>query len=422
MRVGLEAEFFGVFRRSGEALPYEGDTGIHVILKTLARNFGYSPIIEDGLIIALKKGPSFITLEPGGQIELSAPPVKTIFEVKALLDAFLADLKRVEEYFPDVAFLAFGIQPFSRVEAVGWVPKKRYRLMADYLGTRGSLAHSMMKLTATNQINFDYLSEEHAMKSLRTVLGLSPIVSALFANACFSEGRPNGYMSLRQEIWRHTDNDRTGIPECFMRSGASFKDYVEYLLRMPVMFIVRGEEWHALGGISFRDFLRSGFKGLQATLADFELHMSTAFPEARLKQYLEVRGIDGQAPHMIPAVAAFWKGILYDEATIEKAWELVSGASPEERAVLWREVPQKALGVRFLGKSLWEYAEQLVALACESLARQVTTTESRTECYFLQQIEKEILSPRKVPAEVFLDRWNKDWKKDPREVLRALLI
>lgn len=422
MRVGLEAEFFPVYRQTGKALPYEGKVGVLAILQTLSQHFGYAPIMEGSVIIALKKGDSFITLEPGGQIELSAPPVKTIFEVQGLLDAFLADLKRIEEYFPEAAFLAFGIQPFSRVDDISLVPKKRYRLMADYLGAKGVLAHHMMKLTATNQINFDYLSETHAMDSLRVVLGISPIVSALFANACFSEGKPNGFLSKRQEIWRHTDADRSGIPECFLAMNASFRDYVEYLLKMPVMFIVRDDKWYSLNGISFRDFVRHGFEQTRATLADFELHLSTAFPEARLKQYLEIRGIDGQQTSMIPAVAAFWKGILYSREAREKAWALVAEASRESRRKLFAEVPKTGLNAAYLGKPLWDYAEELVGLSCESLARQVTVDETRTECLFLQKIMRELLEPRLSPAEHFLKKWETVWEKKPSNVIEALRI
>ncbi len=422
MRVGIEAELFPVFKDTGKALPYDGAVSVHAILEILARRFGYQPLLEEKAIIALKKDQTFITLEPGGQIELSAPPVKTIFEVEALIDSFLADLKRMEEYFPSIAFLAYGIQPFSRLDEIGMVPKRRYALMADYLSKHGVMALQMMKLTATNQFNFDYLSEEHAMASLRTVLALSPIIAALFSNACFSEGKPNGYLSKRQEIWRHTDPDRTGIPELFLKEGRTFRDYLEYILEMPLMFIVREGNWYPLDGVTFRNFIKNGFSGYHATIQDFEMHLSTAFPEARLKQYLEVRGMDGQSPQLIPAMAAFWKGILYEPNTREKAWRLVSGASSEDRRALVRSVPKLGLGTTFMGRPLWDFADELVALSCESLAKQMTVDEARSECLFLQRIMRLILDVRRSPAEQFLDRWFGSWGQNPEEVIKALRI
>lgn len=422
MRVGIEAELFPVFKDSGKALPYEGPVSVHAILKTLADRFGYQPIMEETAIIALKKDQTFITLEPGGQIELSAPPVKTIFEVETLINEFLADLKRMEEFFPAAAFLAFGIQPFSRLEDIGMVPKKRYELMASYLGKRGSMALQMMKMTATNQFNFDYLSEEHAMASLRTVLALSPIISALFANACFSEGKTNGYLSKRQEIWRHTDSDRSGIPECFLEEGRTFRDYLEYILEMPLMFIVREGAWHALDRVTFRQFIKNGFQGQFATLQDFEMHLSTAFPDARLKQYLEVRGMDGQSPPLIPALAAFWKGILYEPKTREKAWALVARSSKQDRSNLMSSIPKRGLAGEFMGRPLWDFADELVSLSCESLAKQTTQDESRSECLFLQRIMRILLDPRRSPAEQFLESWNGVWAGNPAEVIKALRI
>ncbi|HTL48631.1 MAG TPA: glutamate-cysteine ligase family protein, partial [Verrucomicrobiae bacterium] len=227
---------------------------------------------------------------------------------------------------------------------------------------------------------------------------------------------------FRQEIWRYTDPERSGILWELLDERRRFRDYLEYVLKMPVMFIVRGGDWIPLGGISFREFLKNGYQGAQATLNDFELHLSTAFPEARLKQYLEIRGIDGQSAELIPSVAAFWKGILYDEKTRDKAWQLVASATREERQRLVEEVPRKGLQAS-LGKTpILEIARELVALSCASLGTQTTEEEGRSECVFLKRIQKAITDPGKSPAETLLEKWNNEWQGDIRQMLAYLRI
>lgn len=417
MRVGIEAEFFAVFRDTGQALPYEGPVSIHAILKGLAERYGYEAIHEGTAIIALKKAENMITLEPGGQIELSAPPVKTAFEVEEQLKAFIKEISGATDSLPAVRFLATGLQPVSSLEEISWVPKKRYRLMAEYLGKRGGLSHSMMKQTATNQVNLDYLDEEHAMCLLRTAFGITSIVSAMFCNSPFSEGRPNGYLSRRLEIWRHTDTDRTGILSRFLQPHAGFKDYLNYVFDMPMIFIVRDGDWIPMDGKPFRRFLKEGYNKRPATIADFELHLSTAFPEVRLKQYIEVRGIDGQRPALIPAVAAFWKGILYDGATREAAWDLVSFLTAEDRIKLAADVPRLGLQAAAGKYSAGDIAQELVDLACSSLGKQTVSPETRTECIYLNNLRAQIIRPRKTPAERLLEFSREDGSID----LQALM-
>jgi len=422
MRVGIEAEFFAVFRDSGQALPYEGPVSIHTILKTLADRFNYEPLHEGAAIIALRKDENMITLEPGGQIELSAPPVKTAFEVEGQLKAFIEQISVIRELMPSVRFLATGLQPVSRIDEISWVPKKRYRIMGEHLGRRGKLAHSMMKQTATNQVNLDYLNEEHAMSILRASFGITSIVSAMFCNSPFSEGRPNGYLSQRLEIWRHTDPERTGILYRFLEPGSSFKDYLDYVLDMPTIFIVRDGDWVPMQGKPFRQFLKEGYNKRPATIADFELHLSTAFPEVRLKRYIEVRGIDGQRPALIPAIAAFWKGILYDGDTREAAWDLVSGLTAETRAKLAADVPRLGLKAPVGRHSAGDIAQELVDLACASLGKQAVSPETPSECVYLNYLRDEIIRPRKTPAEKLLEFSKKDGSVDIKALMEFISL
>ncbi len=424
MRVGIEVEILGIEKKTGKALPYEAKPGIHQILQAMVETFGYEPVKEGEAIIALKRGDkTLITLEPGGQIELSAPPVFNVFEIQDQLKAFFSELRQIRQKFPQIEWLAYGIQPFSTLKEITWmVPKTRYQIMTDHFKTHGTLSHEMMKLTATNQINFDYLSEENAMSNLRVALSITSIVTALFAHSSFSGGKPNGYLSRRLEIWNHTDPERSGPILSFTRPGCTFKDYVEYLLRMPIIFIVRHGKWIPLKNIAFRDFIKNGAEGERATLGDFELHLSAAFPEVRLKQYLEVRGVDGQSVPLIPAAAAFWKGILYDCTAAEEAWKLVSFATEEERLKLHQDVPQLGLKAKLGTKPIFPIAEALVDLSCRSLAKQKPVEESRNECLFLETIREKIVRPGKSPAETLLEKWEGEFRHDPAQLIEYLSI
>ncbi len=415
--VGLEAEFLGIDHVTGKALHYEGKNGIHEVMKFLAASFGYEPLYDGKNIIALSRGKALISLEPGGQIELSAPPVLDVFDIERQIGIFLNELRTVERQMQGVRWLAYGIQPFSSLAEITWVPKTRYKIMADHLGRNGTLSHEMMKRTATNQLNVDFESEEDAMASLRTALGITSVVSALFANSSFSDGRPNGFKSYRMEIWNHTDPARTGLIMEFTRPGKTFRDYLEYILEMPMIFIVRDNRWVPVKERTFRQFIREGYGGAHATLGDFELHLSVAFPEARIKQFLEVRGVDGQSPDLIPAVAAFWKGILYDETAREEAWKLVSFASEEQRLQLHHEMPRLGLKAELGGKPIFPIAKQLVELACLGLAKQCTS-----ECVFLERIREKIIKPEKSPAETLIQKWEGEFAQIPSQLMNYLEI
>lgn len=421
LRVGLECELLGVHRYTGKALTYAGPVGIQEILCAMAEDFGYEPLRDGGDVIALKRGETLIGLEPGGQIELSASPVSTVFEVKKQLDSFLLELRQMRARFPGIEWLAYGIQPFSRLDEIDWVPKSRYAIMARHFASRGSQSHAMMKQTASNQLNFDYLSEEHAMTSLRTAFGITSVVSALFANSSFSGGRPNGFLTARLDIWNHTDPERAGLLVEFTRPDRTFQDYLDYILDVPMIFIVRRGKWLEMPGLTFRSYLKDGFHDEFATLDDFELHLSSIFPEARLKHYLEIRGADGQNPDRIPAVAAFWKGILYDADAQREAWRLVSFASESDRLNLHHTVPRYGLRARLGGKPILPIAQALVELSSAVLSRS-STGRGDDESVFLAEIARGLKHTGQTPAEILLGKWEGEFKKNPGRLIEYLSI
>ena len=237
-RVGIECEFFGIERETGKALPYLGPNGIEAILSRLAAVFHYEPVLEEGHVIALRKGDNWVTLEPGGQVELSAPPVRSIFESELQIQTFAAELREIKNYFPGITWISAGLHPFSRLEEISWVPKGRYELMSAYLKSRGKLSLEMMKRTATNQVCLDYADEAAAFAQFRVVFGITSIVSALFAHSSFSEGRPNGFLTQRLHIWNGTDPERSGLLLSFLEDGKSFRDYAEYLLEKASLQVV----------------------------------------------------------------------------------------------------------------------------------------------------------------------------------------
>ena len=411
--IGVECEFFGIEKETGKALSFSGPRGVEAILSRLAKAFHYEPVTENGRVIALRRAENWVTLEPGAQVELSASPVKTIAEVEGQIQKFAAELREMKHYFPGITWISVGLEPFSRLEEISWVPKRRYELMAEYLRKRGAAAHDMIKRTATNQVNLDYTNEETAFEELRVTLAVTSLASAMFAHSCFSEGRPNGYLTRRVQIWKETDSDRAGLLAEFLAPGRRFRDYVEYLLKMPMIFIVRDGVWIPMEGISFRRFLREGKDGFRATWADFELHLSTAFPEARFKHYLEIRGIDAQRLPLIPSVAAFWKGLLYDDEVRRKAGELMQSFSAQDILQLHNEVPRFAMKARLGGVPIIELARELYGLACRGL---------KDDCVYLARLNDEILKPGRSPAETLLAKWDGEFGRDPQKLIQYLEV
>lgn len=416
-RIGLELEVFAVNRITGLALPYSGSAGIHNILRRLSEMHGYELLLDGSNIIALTKGEKMIGLEPGGQIELSAPPVDNLFEMGHQVLEFRKELASLKTDFPEARFITLGFQPFSALQDIEWVPKTRYSLMAEYMKERGTLSHEMMKRTATNHFNFDYENEDDAMESLRAVMLISSFATALFSNSAFSEGRPNGFYSRRLEVWNHTAPERSGILTQFMEPGKKFKDYLNYALAIPVMFIVRDKRWIPVGNCTFRDFIRNGFQGQKATLGDFNLHLSTLFPEARFKQYLEVRGTDGLPSELIPAACAFWKGLLYHPPSRKAAIDRMLRIPMPDRLRIHQEMPTKGWET----ECFFDVIRELIRISTSGLAAQNGDLVPN-ETLFIKRIENKILKIGLPPGKQLCRAWETTLQKDPSALIESLSL
>ncbi len=400
-RIGVEAEFLPVYRKTGHAVPYFAPDGVGEFLKAMACMHYYHPVKQGSHIIALNRKDLSVSLEPGGQVELSAPPVSTIFQVDEQVKQFIIQLKTLEKKFPKIMFLSAGIQPFSPLASIEWTPKERYKIMRRRLPEHGELSQWMMKMTGTNQANFDFSDEEDANQKMKVALLATPAAAALFANSGFSEGKPNGYQTFRMQIWRKTDQTRSGYLTRFLKSRDIFSDYLDYVLDVPMLFIIRKRQYLEVKGRTFRQFIKSGYQGEKATLADFELHLTVLFPDVRLKQYLEVRCVDAQQPARIPAVAAFWKGLIYSKIARNGVLKLFRNVSEADLQSAYAELPRLGLKADLAGRPLLHWARDLMDLAGRGLAEQTTAYEKRNECVFLKPLV-ENLKRGKTPADSLL--------------------
>lgn len=412
--LGTESEKFGVFDRDGGFLAYEGNgAGIVDIFAALVSRHGWSEVREreGGPVIALRrhdddKKTRMITLEPGGQVELSGGAVETVHEVADEHAKHLDELKDVAGAW-GLRFLGTGYHPLAMREDLPWVPKERYAIMREYFPTRGTRGLDMMKRTATVQVNVDYSSEEDALRKMRVGLAITPIVTALFANSPFAEGAAHGGRSERARVWLDCDADRTGLLPCLWDPAAGLRDYVEWALDVPMYMFRRGAQVFANTGQSFRSFWQDGFEGQTASVADWQSHLATCFPEVRIKRTIELRGCDMLPEALLPAVPAFWAGILYDESSLAAAEELVQEVGLDLDTVralrpavaehgLRAELPQ--LSVKLLG-------HRLVRLAMAGLERRDRRDSSgRNETCFLEPI-LELAARGASPADLILKRY-----------------
>ena len=412
-RIGTEHEKFG-FRLDDLRPPtFDGDRGIEVLLTGLTR-FGWTPVQEHGRTIALTRDGASVTLEPAGQLELSGAPLVDIHETCRETNAHLAEVKQVASEL-QLGFLGMGFQPKWKREEMPWMPKGRYKIMRDYMPKRGTLGLDMMTRTCTVQVNLDFASEADMVKKFRVSLALQPIATALFADSPFTEGKPNGFQSYRSHIWTDTDPDRTGMLDFVFEDGFGFERYVDYLLEVPMYFSYRGGEYVDLSGQSFRRFMDGrldALPGQHPTLRDWSDHMTTAFPEVRLKKYLEMRGADGGPWSRLCALPAFWVGLLYDDAALDAAWDLVRDFSMAERNALRDGVPRHALKLPFRNGTVRELALEALKISAAGLHRRARLNRhGADEGRFLEPLI-EIAEDNQTPAERKLELFHGPWQGD----------
>jgi glutamate--cysteine ligase len=377
-RIGTEHEKIPFYRNGLSPVPYEGlpardQGGIRALLEGMQKRLGWAPVTDGPHIIGLYDATSGagLSLEPGGQFELSGAPLDTIHQTNAELDGHFSALKTVAAPL-GIGFLALGMSPKWRRGEIPLMPKHRYAIMAKYMPQVGSLGLDMMFRTCTVQANLDFSSEADMVKKLRVSLALQPVATALFANSPFTEGKLNGFLSARSEIWRHTDAARTGMLPFAFDEGMSFERYVDYALSVPMYFVKRGDIYHDVAGADFRDLLEgrlAPLPGEHATLADWANHLSTIFPEVRLKRYLEMRGADAGPRPFLPALPALFAGLLYEPSSLDAAWDLVKDWNTGAREKLRADVPRFGLAATINGRRLGEVAAEVLRFARAGLAK-----------------------------------------------------
>src|SRR6476661_5906271 len=413
-RIGTEHEKF-VFRRSDHGAPsYDEPGGIRDLLMGLTQ-FGWKPVVENGNVIALAGDDGTISLEPAGQFELSGAALRNLHQTCAEAARHLGQCKMIGDKL-GLGFLGTGMWPDKKRSDLPVMPKGRYAIMLNYMPKVGSLGLDMMLRTCTIQVNLDYSSEADMAKKFRVGLALQPVATALFANSPFTEGKPNGYKSFRSHIWEDTDPDRTGMLPFVFEDGFGYERYLDYALDVPMYFVYRDGAYIDVAGRSFRDFLDgklTELPGEKPTIADFNDHLSTAFPEVRLKSFLEMRGADGGRWGKICALPALWVGLLYDDQALDAAWDLVKHWTIEEREKLRHEVPKLALdAVTPDGERMQDFASRVLDIAADGLTRRAQLNSAGdNEGGFLDPL-RDVVATGMTPADRLLARFHGEWNGD----------
>lgn len=417
-RIGTEHEKFGFYRHGHGPVPYDGDRGIRALLEGMRDRFCWEAVREQGNIIALRRSHcpkgGIISLEPGGQLELSGAPVATLHDTEEELRQHLVEVREIGGEL-GIGFLGIGFSPKWTLAETPVMPKARYEIMKRYMPTRGKLGLDMMFRTSTVQVNLDFGDEADMIAKMRVGLALQPVATALFANSPFTDGKPNGFKSYRAEIWRDTDPDRTGNLPFVFEPGMGFERYVDYALDVPMYFVYRNRRYIDVAGASFRDFLAGRLEklpGERPTFDDWADHLTTLFPDVRLKRFLEMRGADAGPYAELMALPALWVGLLYDETALSEASALISDWTAGERQAMRDQVPRLGLTTPFRGRTVADVAREAVAIAERGLERRALFdgdgNDERRHLTRLAETAAEELSP----ADRLLAEYAGEWRGD----------
>ena len=423
-RIGTEHEKFLFHRDSLRPVAYDGDSGVEAMLNALCKVIGdkATPIIEKGKIIGLKDGDGgSVSLEPGGQLELSGAPLLNLHQTCAETGRHLRHMRAVSSAL-GVGMLGIGFQPKWRRDDISWMPKGRYHIMRNHMPKVGTMGLDMMLRSCTVQVNLDYADEADMRRKFRTSLALQPIATALFANSPFKDGKPSGWLSGRAHVWTDTDNARCGVPSCVFDPHFGYEQWIDYILDVPMYFLHRGEDYVDVAGKSFRDYLSgtlAGFEGEPPQMADFEDHITTAFPEVRLKQYLEMRGADSGSWANICALPAYWVGLLYCDEALAEAEDLVRDINADDVMAARLSVAKDGLRSKLGSHDVATLAKKTIDIASKGLRnRGIFDDGGDDESGFLQPLRK-VIATQKTPAEVMLDLYHGDWAEDIDQVFTS---
>ncbi|AUG51895.1 glutamate--cysteine ligase [Thalassospira marina] len=418
--IGTEHEKFAFTREDLRPIPYEGERGVKALLNALAERFDWDPILENGKVIALSKDKCSVSLEPGGQIELSGAPLKNIHQTCGEVHQHLHEIREVCAGL-DIDMLGVGHNPKWARDDIPWMPKGRYDIMRNYMPKVGTLGLDMMLRTSTIQVNLDFDSEADMAHKFRTSLALQPVATALFAASPFVDGKPSGYLSSRSHVWTDTDPDRCGMLPFVFENSFGFERYVDYMLDVPMYFVYRDGKYIDASGKSFRDFMAGKLDvlpGERPTMNDWSDHMTTAFPEVRLKKFLEMRGADGGPWRRICALPALWVGLLYDGASLDAAWDLVKDLSVAEREALRNDVPRLGMQTPFKNGTVQDLAKDVLAISRQGLKNRAKLDGyGDDESHFLESLEDVAESGRTL-ADEFLDLYETRWEGSVDPVFR----
>ncbi len=415
-RIGTEHEKFGYSKNTHLPLPYDGPCSIRAMLEGLRDRFGWAPVMEGGHIIGLEKDGANVSLEPGGQLELSGAPLENIHQTCDEVNAHLREVQEVADTI-GAGFIGLGAAPEWTHEQMPLMPKGRYKLMDAYMGRVGTHGRQMMRRTCTVQVNLDFASEADMVQKLRVALALQPVATALFANSPFFEGQPNGHKSWRSRIWRSLDDARTGMLPFVFEDGMGFERWVQWVLDVPMYFVYRDGKYVDALGQSFRDFLKGklpALPGEKPTLSDWADHLTTVFPEARVKRFIEMRGADGGPWRRLCALPAFWVGLTYDQGALDAAWDMVKRWDADTREALRVGASVDGLQARTGKLKMHDLAREAVAIADAGLrarARPGSGGMVPDETHFLNAL-KDSVETGMVPADELLERYHGAWGGD----------